>query len=392
MDVLTRERAKPALPFAATYSLIDFALSSATHAGISDVWVSVQFQAGSLDSYLAGGRPWDLDRTRGGYRRMVPEEGSGSAYQSGFAKGNADGLYRLRDAITVQGPDLVVVLSCDQVMACDLDAVLRGHLERGAECTIVTSEVGVREAANKMVVDVGPDQRVTGVHDKPDRAPHGTVSTEVVVYTAAVLLDELEQLRRWLHEGTEDEDDTGLGDFGEHLIPRFVDRGATYAVPLGGYWKDVGRPQAYLQAHRDLVNGRIDVFDDPTRPVLSHPVSGPPAWIGTGAEVGHALLGPMCRVLGTVRGSVLGPRVQVQAGALVEDSVLLGDTVVEAGAHVATAVIDTGARVGRDAQVGRLHSHGAVPDDAIVLVGEDSVIRNGAVVPAGARLEPGSTT
>ncbi|HEU5321784.1 MAG TPA: sugar phosphate nucleotidyltransferase, partial [Methylomirabilota bacterium] len=85
MDVLTRERAKPALPFAGAYRLVDFVLSSLSHSGIHDVWLSVQYQAGSLDPHVSGGRPWDLDRTRGGFRRVVPQQGAGSAAQSGFS-------------------------------------------------------------------------------------------------------------------------------------------------------------------------------------------------------------------------------------------------------------------------------------------------------------------
>lgn len=391
MDVLTRERAKPALPFAGTHALIDFALSSAAHARIDDVWVSVQFQAGSLNSYLAGGRPWDLDRTRGGYRRMVPEEGAGSAYQSGFSQGNADGLYRLRDALLLQAPDVIITMSCDSVMAVDLDDAVRRHVERGAECTVVTATTGVREARTMMVVDTDREGRVSGVVYKPDEAAHGTVATEVFLYDAPVLLGELERLRRSLHDGSAGQDDTGLGDFGDHLLPHLVERGRTWAVPLTGYWKDVGRPQSYLQAHRDLLAGRVDVFDQPGRPVLTHPRSEPPALVQEGAEVSRSMIAQGGRVAGTVRRSVLGPRVEVQAGAVVEDCVVLGDAVIEAGAHVATAILDTGVRIGRDAVVGTLHRYGQVPDDAIVLMGGDSQVGARATVPAGARLEPGTT-
>src|SRR5690606_16882397 len=91
LQLLTRERAKPALPFAGSYKLVDFALSSFANSGVADVWVSVSYLASTLDPYLAQGRPWDLDRTRGGYRRVVPEEG-GATTESGFAAGNADNL------------------------------------------------------------------------------------------------------------------------------------------------------------------------------------------------------------------------------------------------------------------------------------------------------------
>ena len=96
MDVLTRERAKPALPFGGVHRLVDFALSSLVHSELDDVWVSVQYQVASIDDYLAGGRPWSLDRNRGGFRRMVPQTGTGPASEEGFASGNADLLLKLQ--------------------------------------------------------------------------------------------------------------------------------------------------------------------------------------------------------------------------------------------------------------------------------------------------------
>ena len=107
MDVLTRERAKPALPYAGQYQLVDFGLSSAAHSGVTDVWLSVQYLATSLHKHVAAGRPWDLDRTRGGLQWLPPEEGSGSAAQSGFSEGNGDDLYRNLDGIRDFGADVV---------------------------------------------------------------------------------------------------------------------------------------------------------------------------------------------------------------------------------------------------------------------------------------------
>ncbi|WP_256821650.1 sugar phosphate nucleotidyltransferase, partial [Dietzia sp. Die43] len=95
MDVLTRERAKPALPFGGVHRLIDFTLSALVHARLREVWVSVEYQVASIDEYLSGGRPWDLDRSRGGFRRMVPETGSGPATEDRFAYGNGDLLLRM---------------------------------------------------------------------------------------------------------------------------------------------------------------------------------------------------------------------------------------------------------------------------------------------------------
>ncbi|GAA2738135.1 glucose-1-phosphate adenylyltransferase family protein [Pedococcus aerophilus] len=390
MDVLTRERAKPALPFAGSYQLIDFALSSLAHSTISDVWVSVQYQAGSLDPHLAGGRPWDLDRTRGGYRRVVPEQGDGSRSESGFSLGNADALLRMRDQIEAFGADQVVVISADHVFRCDLDAVLALHREREAECTIVTAEMTKVEAAHQAVVTAGADGHVTGFDYKPTSPASGVVATEVFVYDAVVLLESLDALRADLAASGELDED-GLGDFGEHLLPRLVGRGQVWAAPIGGYWRDVGRPESFLQAHRDLLAGRVDVFDDADRPVLTRFPELPPALVRKGAQVVDSLVSPGCDVAGEVVRSVLGPGVKVAAGARVEDSVLFAGVVVEGGASVATSVLDSGVVVGQGAVVGALSTRRKATDDEITLVGRDSRVPRRAEVAAGARLEPGST-
>lgn len=391
MDVLTRERAKPALPFAGTYALIDFPLSSLVASGIVDVWVSVQFQSSSFDGYLAGGRPWDLDRSRGGFRRITPEQGSGAGHDEGFSHGNADGLFRMREAIRTVDPDVLIVMSADHIFSLDLQPVIARHLDRGAECTLVTAEVGVQEAAHKMVVHARADGKVTAVDYKPDSTDVGVVATEIFLYRPSVMLDLLDELWRELHPEADDDDDTGLGDFGDHLIPTLVDRGRVWAEPITGYWKDVGRPQAYLQAHRDLLAGRVDVFGHPRRPVLSPGIGRPPGWVGEGGVIEDSMVGPGCTVRGRVVRSVLGPGVEVQAGALVEDSVVLADCTVEAGAQVRTSVLDTGVRVGRDARIGAPPAGTRLTDAAIALVGSDSTISRGTVLPAGARLEPGTT-
>ena len=180
MDVLTRERAKPALPFAGVYQLLDFPLSNLAHSGITDVWLSLQYLGGSLAEPVANGRPWDLDRTRGGLRLLPPEQGAGSPDEDGFARGNADELFRVRDQIRSAGVDLVIVLSADHVYRFDyLDAV-KTHREHGAECTIVTSEVDRAEAGDHGTVESDDEGRVTGFEYKPDEPATGTVATEIL--------------------------------------------------------------------------------------------------------------------------------------------------------------------------------------------------------------------
>jgi glucose-1-phosphate adenylyltransferase len=318
----------------------------------------------------------------------VPEQGSGSAAESGFSRGNADDLLRMRDDLERSGADVVLVASADHVFAMDLAELVDAHVSSGADATVVTADVGRDEARHNVVVHTR-GATVTGVEVKPSSPGATTVATELFVYSAGTLLHTLDDLRRELAARAEG-DDSGLGDFGEHLLPRLVERGTVRAVPIGGYWRDVGRPESYLAAHRDVLAGRVDALADRDRPVLTRAPGLPPGVVRAGAEVADSVIGPGCEVRGRVVGSVLGPGTVVHRGAVVEGSVLFADVRVEAGATVHTAIVDDAVVVGRGARVGAAPRSNRPRDKDITLIGRDSHISRGSVVGAGARLEPGT--
>ena len=388
MDVLTRERAKPALPYGGVHRLIDFALSGLVHADLADVWVSLEYQVTSIDDYLSGGRPWSLDRNRGGFRRIVPQTGTGPATESGFAHGNGDLLLRMSADLEAFGARTLAVCSADHVFNMDLGPVIDEHVASGRVATVLTSDVTKKDASDNVVVLAGRDGTVTGVEHKPSRPSSGTVATEIFLYDTEVLVETLHALRRELAGEQEEDDDSGIGDFGEHLLPRLVETGKVAAVPLIGYWKDVGQPGLYLQSHRDLLLGKVDVFDHPSRPVISHWPDRPAARIRAAGECHDSLLSPGSDVSGLVVGSVLGPGVVVEKGAEVHDSVVMEDCVIRAGAVVRTTVLDERCEVAAKTHVGAEPSRRLAHDDDVVLVGRDSAVAGR--VDAGARLEPGS--
>jgi glucose-1-phosphate adenylyltransferase len=400
MDVLTRERAKPVLPYGGTHRLIDFVLSSFAHAGLVDVWVSVEYQVASIDDYLSGGRPWSLDRNRGGFRRMVPQSGSGSPTEDEFAHGNADLLLRMSRDLMHFGAETLVVASADHVFATDLAPVVQRHVESGADATVLTSEVTKREASSNVVVLTGRGTTadlVTGVEVKPSRPSSGVVANEIFVYRTESLLEALFELRRELSAEADDtagdgeSADSGLGDFGEHLLPRLIAGGTVRTESMPGYWRDLGRPGAYLQGHRDLIAGRVDVFDHEGYAVISHWDDRPAARLRSGCHVEDSLVSPGADVAGEVLRSVIGPGVVVEKGARVEDCVLFADCRVESGARLATTVADDRAVFARESVVGELPSSRVARDDEVTLVGRDSRVGRGSQVAAGARLEPGTT-
>jgi len=388
MDVLTRERAKPAMPFAGSYRLIDFPLSNLHHSGIDDVWLSVQYQSHSIADEIASGRPWDLDRTYGGLRVLPPQEGLG-AVEDGLASGNADVLFRQRDLIRADDPSALLVLSADHVYRFDYAEALETHRAKDADCTIVTSVVTRELAVNHATITANKSGRVTKLDYKPKRPITGVVATEVFVYRPSALIAALEHLHRAL-PGDED-GGSGLGDFGEHLVPFMIEAGAVYEHRMPGYWKDVGRPEAYFAAHRDLLEGGVGLLDQPDWPILTRSAQRAPVRVVKGSRVEDSLISPGGSVAGTVRRSVLGPGVVVEAGAVVSDSIVLADTTIAAGAKVSWSILDSGVHVGERARLGGRPAGDLPTDDELSLVGKDARIGKDVVLRKGARLEPGTT-
>ncbi len=392
LDVLTRERAKPALPVAGSHRLIDIPLTNLRHSGIEDVIVSGQYHLSTLSQVIANGRPWDLDRTRGGLRIIGPQEGR-SPERSGFTSGNADALLKLRPQIRDVAPDALLVLSADHVYRLDYTEAIRTHLSKRAACTVVTTDLTKTEAVHHATVTTTGDEpgaAVAGWAYKPSRPTTSVVASEVFVYDPEILLDTLAALH--LENGPESEaGESGLGDFGEKLIPRLLEHELVVTHPMEGYWRDAGRPDSYLRLHRDLLADRVDLFGDPRWPVLGLTPPGPPAHVRAGARIEDSLVSPGSVVSGTVVRSVLGPGVHVAAGAEVVDSVLFARVQVAQDSFVGSAIVDDDVRIGRGARLG-VESGTRLPLDAdISLVGRDSRIATGIRLPGGSRLEPGTT-
>ena len=369
LELLTEQRAKPAVPFAGVYRLIDFPLSNCQHSAIADVWVSVQFHPTSLSDHLANGRPWDLDRTAGGLMMLPPFQGTD---RGGWVSGTANLLWRQADLIREFGADALVVVSSDAVYKLDYREVVESHLGSGAEVTMVTTEVAADDASRYGIVQLGDDDRITDYAYKPDEPATTTATNEVFVFTPDATLNRLEALDDEL--GAE-----GLEDLGSHLLPAQTRDGRARAHPLEGYWRDVGTVPAYWAAHRDFLSAEPPIdLDDPAWPVHTRGGRHSAARVLPGAVVDESLVSGGTRVGGEVRGSVLSPGVVVEKGATVVDSVLLPGVVVRSGATVRRAVLDDRVEIGAGARVGG--------DGDITLVGRSTCVAADTEVPAGARV------
>lgn len=367
LSPLTTERAKPAVPFLGTYRLIDFTLSNLVNSGLGDVWVIEQYLPHGLNDHLSGGRPWDLDRTRGGLVVMPPFS-SPEREDGEFAQGNAHALAQHAGLIREFGPDVVLVLSADHIYRFDYGDLIRQHVRRGASVTMVTTEVEEAQATRFGNVRADGDGQVREFAYKPDEPLGKTVTAEIFAYDAGVLLDTLAELQK---QGE-------LGDYGEQLLPALVARGDAYAHPLDGYWMDVGTLEAYLGAHRDFLEGRGFPLDTEDWPFITSSISRPPARIEGSARLDQAFVCGGAVIAGEVVRSVIGPNALVEEGAVVEDSIVQPGATVRAGAAIRRAIVDQHATVEADAQVG-----GSDADSPPTVVGAH------ATVGAGARIGPG---
>ena len=280
LDLLTEHRAKPAVPFAGMYRLIDFPLSNCLHSGVTDVWVLQQYQPASLNDHLANGRPWDLDRTTGGLLVLPPYQG---ARREGWTQGTADGLWRNAQLIRQAEPRTVVVVSADAVYRLHYSEVVRQHRASDALMTMVTAEVAPDDAGRYGVVQANGD-RITEYEYKPDDPKSNLVSNEVFVFDPDPVLTELEKI------GNEVDDD-GLGDLGDELLPRLVDSGRVRRHHHDGYWRDVGTIEAYLEANLDFCSSSPPIdLDDNEWPIRTQGGHRAAAWITETGSVRRSLV------------------------------------------------------------------------------------------------------
>jgi glucose-1-phosphate adenylyltransferase len=367
LDLLTRDRAKPAVPYGGTHRLIDFPLSNCLHSGITDVWVVEQFNAVSLSDHLSNGRPWDLDRTTGGLLVLHPQRGSD---REGWHQGTADALWRQATLIRQFNPDALVVASADAVYRLDYQRVVAEHVESGATATMVTMEVEGGDAGRYGVVQVA-DGQVTDYAYKPDRPTGRLVCNEVFVFEPPRLLELLDELG-------EKATDDGLEDLGDDLLPRIVDEGGAREHRMTTYWRDVGTVDAYWESHQDLLSDPPAMdLDDPDWPIRTRGGGLAAAHLMASCDLQDVLVAPGVEVGGSVSRSVLSSGAVVEPGAVVRDSVLLPGARVMAGAHVTRSVIDDGVVIGRDASVGG--------DGDVALVGVRARVPDGHIIAAGGR-------
>ena len=243
--LLSERRAKPAVPFGGKYRIIDFTLSNCVNSGIFDVGVLTQYRPTSLNRHIGSGRPWDLDRTRGGIQILQPSLG---AVNSDWYQGTADAIYRNLVHLRRRRVEQLLVLSGDHVYTMDYNELYEFHAASRALVTVAVTEVPESMTNQFGILTADASGRVIGFEEKPQLARSRLASMGVYLFDRDALI-------RWLMEDAERPGSSH--DFGKDLLPVLVQRGeAVYAHHFRSYWQDVGTLDSYYDSNRALLSER----------------------------------------------------------------------------------------------------------------------------------------
>jgi glucose-1-phosphate adenylyltransferase len=380
--LLSERRAKPAVPFGGKYRIIDFTLSNCVNSGIFDVGVLTQYRPTSLRQHIGIGRPWDLDRTRGGVQLLQP---SLDSVESDWYQGTADAIYRNLIHLRRRLADHVLVLSGDHVYKMDYNILYAFHEANRASVTVAVTEVPAESVSAFGILETDGTGRVVGFQEKPRLARSRLASMGVYLFDRRALIN-------WLVEDAAMQD--SHHDFGKDLLPRLVARGeAVYAYRFREYWQDVGTLDSYYQTNMDLLTDRPPLdLSDPTWLVHTQSADRPPVRFETGGVAERSLIANGCRIAGKVVRSILFPGVVVAPGAVVRDSIVMNDTHVHGGAELDRAILDKEVVVGAQARIGwgeDMTPNQACPEHlatGLLVVGKGARLPEGVTVGRNARI------
>jgi glucose-1-phosphate adenylyltransferase len=385
LEPLTRDRAKPAVPFGGAYRIIDFTLSNCLNSGLRKMLVLTQYKAMSLDRHINLGWHRYFCRELGEFVDVVPPQ---QRIDEHWYQGTADAVYQNIYTLEKERPEYVVILAGDHIYKMDYHKLVEDHKRNRADLTVAALRVSKDDARHFGVMQIDEQDRVIGFAEKPSDPKtipgddqHVLASMGVYVFTARFLFDQL-CLDATKHDSQH--------DFGRNIIPSIINEHRVFAFPFldenrkrDAYWRDVGTLDAYYEANMDLieVDPQLNLYDDhwPVRTFL--PNIPPPKFVfaedGSDARRGEALDSIVClgSIIsgGHVRRSILGSNTRVNSFAHVEESILFDNVDIGRHAKVRRAIIDKGVHIPPGIEIGYDHDHDrsrgfTVTDNGVVVI------------------------
>ena len=383
LGALTKDVAKPAVPFGGKYRIIDFALSNCTHSGIETVGVLTQYQPLELNTYIGNGVPWDLDRSFGGVYVLPPYV---KAEKGEWYKGTANAIYQNISFIQQFDPKYVLILSGDHIYKMNYAKMLACHKENNAAATVAVMPVAWEEASRFGIMDVDEVGRIVEFEEKPKEPKSNLASMGIYIFNWQIL-------KKYLI--VDENNPRSENDFGKNVIPQMLSMNEPmYTYSFDGYWRDVGTVQSLWEAHMDLLSDppRLDIRDDKWTIYSRNPVK-PPHFISSNAVLKNCNITEGCDIYGVIEHSIISEGVTVEKGAIVRDSIIMPNAKIGEGAIVEKTIVGPGCTIGANDMIGireiennPYHSRyctdgivlleGGIIIDAGIEIGKNSMVEN----------------
>lgn len=378
LGVLTKDVAKPAVPFGGKYRIIDFPLSNCINSGIDTIGVLTQYQPLELNTYIGNGQPWDLDRINGGVS-ILPPYVKGKAGE--WYKGTANAILQNSNFIEMYHPDYVLVLSGDHVYKMNYELMLDFHKETNADCTIAVIQVPFEEANRFGVMSTDQNRQVYEFQEKPEDPKSNLASMGVYIFN-------WEKLKNYLIQ--DENDPNSENDFGKNVIPNMLAAGERlFAYTYGGYWKDVGTIESLWEANMDILDPNVPLnLNDPPWKIYARNTGQPPHYIGDHAELKNCSISEGCMIYGKVDHSIIFPSVTIGSNARVSNSIIMPNVTIGEGAVVEYAIIGENAIIDQGATVGCINVAKLSGEHReITVIGQNIRIGAQNCIPAGEMVE-----
>lgn len=384
LGALTKNVAKPAVPFGGKYRIIDFPLSNCVHSGIDTVGVLTQYQPLELNTYIGNGNPWDLDRSRGGAYVLPPYQ---SAKVGEWYKGTANAIYQNIGFLEGFNPKNVLILSGDHIYKMHYGEMLKAHKKSGAAATIAVMPVPWEEASRFGIMNVDDEGSIVEFEEKPANPKSNLASMGIYIF-------DYQALKKYL---TDDErDPESSNDFGKNIIPTMLENGEKMvSYRFEGYWKDVGTVQSLWEANMDLISDppKFDL-NDRKWIIYSRSSALAPHYVGVNSRITNSTITEGCTIDGTVEHSVIFSGVTIGEGSVIKDCVIMPGAFIGRNVKMEKVVVGPGGVIEDNATVGinekedniyasKMCTHG------IVLIEGSAVVHTGEDIPKGSMVEVG---
>jgi len=332
---LTKDRAKPSVPFTSSYRIIDFSLSNALNSGLRKIALLTQYKSLSLEKHIRQG--WSIFHPESNeYIISLPAQGRFSEH---WYEGTADAVFQNIYSIQQENPDIILVLSGDHVYRADYRLLLNFFLEKKAEAVVMAHTCPIEEASRFGVISVDDNQLITGFSEKPKKPATLPWSPGLSLISMGVYMFETAVLVKALINDAKNPRSTH--DFGHDVIPELIKRHKTYAYTYEDYWQDIGTIDAYWQANMDFLTTAAPFqLNDPDWPIRTYRPQYPSSFI-TNGNINNSILGSGCLIMGgRIENSILSSGVIVEDEAEIEDSIIFEGTVIKKGAKLQRTILD----------------------------------------------------